>query len=220
MEEHIKSYSTVKQQALKNKQAFKKKQAVIAVIVVALIVLAAVVLGIIKANTHKAWLEYMDKYYYPFLEINNIEDNATIENAYTIEKEYPYNNKCPSLMTQRPREDHFDFYVELRSDSRSFDERDVWHVSFDDYDYQYWFRASVDRSGKWEYYISLNYFPKGSQMSKGGIGCYITEDGNIKEDRESSPPLTENDRKVLHELLPQIRGLQNEMRDNILKGLT
>ena len=57
-------------------------------------------------------------------------------------------------------------------------------------------------------------------MSKGGIGCYITEDGNIKEDREGSPPLTENDRKVLHELLPQIRGLQNEMRDNILKGLT
>lgn len=124
MEEHIKSYSTVKQQALKNKQALKKKQAVIAVIVVALIVLAAVVLGIIKANTHKAWLGYMDKYYYPFLEINNIEDNATIENDYTIEKEYPYNNKCPSLMTQRPREDHFDFYVELRSESRSFDERD------------------------------------------------------------------------------------------------
>ncbi|WP_295157559.1 hypothetical protein, partial [uncultured Ruminococcus sp.] len=57
MEEHIKSYSTVKQQALKNKQALKKKQAVIAVIIVVIIAIAAVVLGIIKANTHKAWLE-------------------------------------------------------------------------------------------------------------------------------------------------------------------
>jgi hypothetical protein len=162
----------------------------------------------------------MDKYYYPFLEINNIEDNATIENYYTLEKDYPYNNKCPTLMTQRPREDQFELKVDLRSDSRYFDSRDIWHVSFDDYDYDYWFTASVDRSGKWEYYILLNYYNKGSQVSINGFGCYITDDGNIKEDKKESPPLTDNQRKVLNELLPQIRDLQNEMRNNILKGLT
>ena len=220
MEEHISSYSAVKKQALKNKQALKKKQAIIGIVIVILIAAAAMVYSIIKANTHKAWLAYMDKYYYPFLEINNMEDNATAENYYTLMKAYSYNNRSPLLMSQRPGEDHFDFYVELCSDSGSWDSRDIWHVSFDDYDYEYRFKASVDCNGKWDYTISLNYYPKDSQISKGLMGCFITDDGNIKEAKEGYPPLTDNDRKVLHELLPLIRDLQNEMRNNILKGLT
>ena len=220
MEEQITSYSAVKKQALKNKQALKKKQRIIAIVIVILIAADAIIYSVIKANTHKAWLKYMDKYYYPFLEINNIEDNATIENNYTLDKDYHYNNRSVRLMTQRPRTDHFEFYAELSSQPRNSFNDDIWHVPFDDYDYRYWFTASVDRSGKWKYYFFLNNYNKGSQMSKDGFGCYITDDGNIKEDKKDPQPLTDNQRKVLNELLPQIRDLQNEMRNNILKGLT
>jgi hypothetical protein len=218
MEEQITSYSAVKKQALKNKQALKKKQTIIAIVIVILIAAAAIIYSVIKANTHKAWLEYMDKYYYPFLEINNIEDNATIENYYTLEKDYHYNNRSVRLMTQRPRKDHFEFYAELSSQSCNSFNDDIWHVPFDDYDYRYWFTASVDRSGKWEYYFFLNNYNKGSQMSKDGFGCLITDDGYIREVK--TEPLSDNERKVLNEFLPQIRDLQNEMRNNILKGLT
>lgn len=220
MEEHISSYSAVKKQALKNKQALKKKQAIIGIVIVILIAAATIVYSIIKANTHKAWLAYMDKYYYHFLEINNMEDNATAENYYTLQQYYNYDNSEQLLMTQRPREDQFEFRVELSSDYGPYEDYYAWHVPFDDYEYRYDFTASVDRNGKWNYSLSLNYYTKNSPMSKGLIACDITDDGNIKEDKEGAPPLTDNDRKVLHELLPQIRDLQNEMRNNILKGLT
>ena len=213
MEEHIKSYSAAKNQAYNNKQALKKKQAVIAVIIVLLIAIAAVICGIIKAGTHKAWLEYMDKYYYPFLEINNIDEN-NMGDYNTLWEDYHYKGKLIVLTSQRPREDNFEFYAELKSNCGKPDNPDLWDVSFDDYDYDYCFSAKVDRDGNWTYYLSLNY------DNAKGIACFITEDGNIKEDREGSPPLTDNDRKVLHELLPQIREVQDEMRNKILKGLT
>ena len=220
MEEQITSYSAVKKQALKNKQALKKKQKIIAIVIVILIAAAAIIYAVVKANTHKAWLKYMDKYYYPFLEINNIEDNASSENYYTIQKMYNYDNSEQLLMTQTPRVDYFDFYVELSSDYGPYEDYYAWHVPFDDYDYRYNFYAYVDRSGEWTYSISIEYYNKNSPNSKGIIGCDVTDDGNIKEDKKGSPPLSENDRKVLNELLPQIRDLQNEMRNNILKGLT
>ena len=220
MEEHISSYSAVMQKALKNKQALKKKQTVCAVVIVIIIVVATIIHLIIKAYTHKAWLAYMDKYYYPFLEINHMEENGSAENYYTLEKIYRYDNSNQLLMTQRPREDQFDFYIRLSSDYGPYENYYAWHVPFDDYEYRYDFTASVDRDGKWKYRIAINYYTKNSPNSKGIIGCYITDDGNIKEDKKEAPSLNDKDRKILNELLPQIRDLQNEMRYNILNGLT
>ncbi len=213
MEEHISSYTAVKQRNIKIRKARKKKFIIAGLVIVVLAVIAVIIYSIRKANTHKEWLEYMDKYYYPFLEINNINEN-NMRSYNTLWEDYYYKDKLIVLTSQRPCEDMFDFYVSLRSDGRIPDNSDYWHVSFNNYNYEYWFTAEVDRDGNWTYYVSLDY----GYMN--GMGCYITEDGKIKEDHKESAPLSDNDRKVLNELLPQIHEVQDEMRNKILKGLT
>ena len=213
MEEHISSYTAVKQRNIMIRKARKKKFIIAGLVIVVLVVIAVIIYSIRKANTHKEWLEYMDKYYYPFLEINNINEK-NMGSYNTLWEDYYYKDKLIVLTSQRPRDDMFDFYVTLTANSGIPDNPDLWHVSFNNFDYEYWFTAKVDRDGNWKYYLSLNY------GYANVIGCYITEDGKIEQDPEDPVPLSDNDRKVLNELLPQIHEVQDEMRNKILKGLT
>lgn len=220
MEENIRSYSSTAH--VTHKRRISKKQVIVTAVTVTVLIIAGALIN--HHHRHQKWLEYMDKYYYPFIEKYDVQDYEQKAASTEAELEYIYKGDAIDFFVFKPREDEFSFKVRLLSDrvgapNACMKTQDGELIC--DYD----FITEVDADGEWEYYMCLNYYKTalkvGSDMADGGslgaISFTISEDGSFKD--EETSPLSADDRRVLEELRPQIKELYNEMRYVILEGI-
>lgn len=222
MEEHISKFSGT---AVKIKPGLSKKQ--IRIIALSALIIAVTAFAVYKYHKHQKWLEYMDKYYYPFIEKHGIDDYEQGSVAVETELEYEYLGDTLDFFVFKPTTDKFDFEVRLEI-NHFVNKNTCWNVSYDNRSYDCYFYASVDENDKWKFDIVANGYPAdhstnydpATAPAKDDVTSLLfcfDEEGNYMpfEDEE----LTESERKILDEVQPQLKDLYHEMRYVILEGI-
>ncbi|WP_143098659.1 hypothetical protein [Ruminococcus albus] len=211
MEEHISKYSSTAVNIKKTR--YKKKKLVI---VFSVIIILGIVFAIYKYHRHQKWLAYMDRYYYPFIEKNNIEDYEQGDVGVEAHLKYEYKGDSIDFLVYKPTKDKFNFQICLMSNC-VVNKNACWTVSSNDYIYAFDFYVKVDEDGNWGYHVTSNYSRKSDGYTIDALFFDIDENGHYIQDDDF--PLTAKDREILDELQPDIKELYDEMRYVILDGI-
>lgn len=188
----------------------------VCMIVIAVLVLSTVSYNVYKKIHHKKWLEYYDKYYIGFLEKNNINEQET----YSSEDRFgtvKYDNgvyKC-LLEYTKPEPDSMHFGIVLDA-SGNTDHSIPLTVSFRDDLYYYYVNAYLTHSGKTAYYIALHEMQSPHGISYHTIAFKINSKGEVKLKNRGIPKLSDDDIRVIDELMPEIMKMKELIEKEIL----
>ena len=211
MEEHINSFENRKPHLpvrQKKKKLTKRTCVIIAIVFIFIIVISLII-------RHKQWLEFKEKYYDAFLEKHHITQNDFDTVSNSVHKHINLSGRDFTLTFNPPLKDNFVFGVSLVG--RENDYNEYFTVSFNENYYDYEVLCRIEKGGKREYHVWLNSHAPGSQMADGLISATIEND-TLKES-DGSPKLSEEDRKVLRELKPQILEIKEIIDNEVLDGL-
>ena len=211
MEEHINSFENRKPHLpvrQKKKKLNKRTCVIIALVFIFIIVISLII-------RHKQWLEFKEKYYDAFLEKHHITQNDFDTFSNSVHKHINLSGRDFIITFSPPLKDNFVFGVTLIG--REIDYNEYFTVSFNENYYDYEVFCRIKKGGKREYIAWLYPHAPGSQMDDGVIEAIIEND-TLKES-DGSPKLSEEDRKVLRELTPQILEIKEIIDNEVLDGL-